>query len=132
MQRPVVWAMVAMANLSAMTLFLWHQTAFLTVTMAGLLIGRLPGLHTAPSGRVGRGADRLAPRLRRGARHFVDDLPADRAEAALPATRPCGRVAPPAQRRSGRGRERQVPGWPWSRSPARGAGSKASAQELMQ
>ena len=24
-----------MANLSAMTLFLWHQTAFLAVTMAG-------------------------------------------------------------------------------------------------
>jgi hypothetical protein len=32
-----------------MTLFLWHQTAFLAVTMAGLIIGRLPGLHTAPS-----------------------------------------------------------------------------------
>jgi hypothetical protein len=31
-----------------MTLFLWHQTAFLAVTMAALLIGRLPGLHTAP------------------------------------------------------------------------------------
>ena len=31
-----------------MTLFLWHQTAFLAVTAAGLAIGRLPGLHTAP------------------------------------------------------------------------------------
>src|SRR5579859_620079 len=30
MSRPVAWAAVAMANLSAMTLFLWHQTAFLT------------------------------------------------------------------------------------------------------
>ncbi len=49
MQRPVAWAAVAMANLSAMTLFLWHQTAFLAVTTAGLAIGRLPGLHTAPS-----------------------------------------------------------------------------------
>src|SRR5215469_9899212 len=48
MRRPVAWAVVAMANLSAMTLFLWHQTAFLAVTMGGLLIGRLPGLHTAP------------------------------------------------------------------------------------
>jgi hypothetical protein len=50
MRRPVAWAVVAMANLSAMTLFLWHQTAFLAVTGAGLLIGRLPGLHTAPTG----------------------------------------------------------------------------------
>jgi Acyltransferase family len=50
MRRPVAWAAVATANLSAMTLFLWHQTAFLAVTMAGLLAGRLPGLHTAPAG----------------------------------------------------------------------------------
>jgi fucose 4-O-acetylase-like acetyltransferase len=49
MRRPVAWATVATANLSAMTLFLWHQTAFLTVTMAGLLAGRLAGLHTAPT-----------------------------------------------------------------------------------
>ncbi len=50
MRRPLAWAAVATANLSAMTLFLWHQTAFLLVTMAGLLAGRLPGLHTAPAG----------------------------------------------------------------------------------
>jgi hypothetical protein len=49
MRKPVAWAAVAMANLSAMTLFLWHQTAFLAVTSAGLLAGRLPGLHTAPT-----------------------------------------------------------------------------------
>ena len=49
MRRPVAWAAVATANLSAMTLFLWHQTAFLTVTMAGLLAGPLAGLHTAPT-----------------------------------------------------------------------------------
>jgi hypothetical protein len=49
MRRPVAWAAVAMANLSAMTLFLWHQTAFLAVTATGLLVGRLPGLHTAPT-----------------------------------------------------------------------------------
>src|SRR5262250_1908568 len=49
MRRPMAWAAVATANLSAMTLFLWHQTAFLAVTMGGWLIGRLPGLHTAPS-----------------------------------------------------------------------------------
>jgi hypothetical protein len=52
MRRPLAWAAVAMVNLSAMTLFLWHQTAFLAVTMAGLLIGQLPGLHTAPSGAL--------------------------------------------------------------------------------
>jgi len=50
MRRPLAWALVALANLSAMTLFLWHQSAFLAVTMAGSLIGRLPGLLTPPSG----------------------------------------------------------------------------------
>jgi hypothetical protein len=50
MRRPLAWAPIALANLSAMTLFLWHQSAFLAVTMAGSLIGRLPGLLTPPSG----------------------------------------------------------------------------------
>jgi hypothetical protein len=59
MRRPVAWAVVATANLSAMTLFLWHQTAFLAVTMGTLLIGRLPGLHTAPSSALWI-AERLA------------------------------------------------------------------------
>src|SRR5260221_5508316 len=49
MRRPVAWAAAATANLSAMTLFLCHQTAFLSVTMLGLLAGRLAGLHTAPT-----------------------------------------------------------------------------------
>jgi hypothetical protein len=49
MRRPVAWAAVALANLSAMTLFLWHQSAFLAVNLAGSLIGRLPGLLTAPA-----------------------------------------------------------------------------------
>jgi len=52
MRRRLAWAAVATANLSAMTLFLWSQTAFLLVTIAGLLIGRLPGLHTAPTTAV--------------------------------------------------------------------------------
>jgi hypothetical protein len=52
MRRPAAWAVVAMANLSAMTLFLWHQTAFLAVNAAGLLVGRLPGLQTAPTSAV--------------------------------------------------------------------------------
>lgn len=43
--RPVVRA----ANRSAMTIFLWHQTALLAVTVGSLLaFGSLPGLHTAP------------------------------------------------------------------------------------
>ncbi len=41
MRRPLAWAAVALANLSAMTLFLWHQSAFLAVTMTGSLAGRL-------------------------------------------------------------------------------------------
>ena len=48
MRRPLAWAAAATVNLSAMTLFLWHQTAFVAVTMGALVIGRLPGLHTAP------------------------------------------------------------------------------------
>jgi peptidoglycan/LPS O-acetylase OafA/YrhL len=49
MRRPLVWAPVALVNLSAMTLFLWHQTAFVAVSSAGLLAGRVPGLLTAPA-----------------------------------------------------------------------------------
>lgn len=59
MGRPLAWAAVATANLSAMTLFLWHQTALLAVTMTGLLAGKLPGLHTAPTGALWLG-QRLA------------------------------------------------------------------------
>lgn len=59
MRRPLAWAAVAVVNLSAMTLFLWHQSAFLAVTMAGAMIGRVPGLLTAPSGAVWI-AERLA------------------------------------------------------------------------
>ncbi|GAA2764067.1 acyltransferase [Streptomyces paradoxus] len=48
MRRPVAWAAVALVNLSAMTIFLWHQTALMATTATGLLVGRLPGLHTRP------------------------------------------------------------------------------------
>jgi peptidoglycan/LPS O-acetylase OafA/YrhL len=48
MRRPAAWAAVAMANLSAMTLFLWHQTALMCVTAVTLPLGPLPGLHTFP------------------------------------------------------------------------------------
>ncbi|MCW7945893.1 acyltransferase [Streptomyces hygroscopicus] len=51
--RPAAWAAVALVNLSAMTIFLWHQTAMMAVTALGLLAGRpLPGLHTVPDSAV--------------------------------------------------------------------------------
>ncbi|MGC0205145.1 acyltransferase family protein [Streptomyces levis] len=50
MRRPAAWAAVALINLSAMTVFLWHQTALMATTATGLLAGRLPGLHTPPDG----------------------------------------------------------------------------------
>jgi len=59
MRRPLAWAGIALVNLSAMTLFLWHQTAFVTVSSVGLLIGRVPGLLTAPTGGLWV-AERLA------------------------------------------------------------------------
>jgi hypothetical protein len=48
MERPRAWAAVARVNLSAMTIFLWHQTALIAVTTFALGYGRLPGLHTDP------------------------------------------------------------------------------------
>lgn len=50
MRRPLAWAAVALVNLSAMTVFLWHQTALMTTTVTALAAGRLPGLHTQPDG----------------------------------------------------------------------------------
>ncbi|MET8743679.1 acyltransferase [Streptomyces sp. NPDC004728] len=51
LRRPVLWAVVATVNLSAMTVFLWHQTAMIAVTATGLWAGgTLPGLHTLPDG----------------------------------------------------------------------------------
>ncbi|MFD4634171.1 acyltransferase [Streptomyces sp. NPDC058284] len=51
MRGPAIWAAVALTNLSAMTVFLWHQTALMAVTALGLLSGGpLPGLHTVPDG----------------------------------------------------------------------------------
>lgn len=49
LRRPLAWAAVAPANLSAITIFLWHQTAMIAVTALGLFAGQaLPGLHTVP------------------------------------------------------------------------------------
>ena len=59
MRRPLAWAAVALVNLSAMTIFLWHQTALMATTATGLFAGHLPGLHTVPDG-LGWVAARLA------------------------------------------------------------------------
>ncbi|MFE6914671.1 acyltransferase family protein [Streptomyces rubiginosohelvolus] len=50
LRRPTAWAVVAVVNLAAMTVFLWHQTAMIVVTTSALLLadGPLPGLHTVP------------------------------------------------------------------------------------
>lgn len=48
LRRPVAWAAVALVNLSAMTIFLWHQTAMMATTALALTTGRLTGLHTSP------------------------------------------------------------------------------------
>ncbi|MFM9447897.1 acyltransferase family protein [Streptomyces acidiscabies] len=48
MRRPRAWAAVALLNLSAMTVFLWHQTALMATTALALSAGHLPGLHTRP------------------------------------------------------------------------------------
>jgi fucose 4-O-acetylase-like acetyltransferase len=47
MRRPRPWLTVAAVNLSAMTIFLWHQSALIVVTL--LTPAPLPGLHTAPA-----------------------------------------------------------------------------------
>ncbi|SFG92182.1 Peptidoglycan/LPS O-acetylase OafA/YrhL, contains acyltransferase and SGNH-hydrolase domains [Streptomyces mirabilis] len=59
LRRPLAWAAVALVNLSAMTIFLWHQTSMMAVTAVGLLVGGLPGLHMVPDG-LGWVAARLA------------------------------------------------------------------------
>ncbi|MEU9474562.1 acyltransferase [Streptomyces sp. NPDC048191] len=46
--RPLPWAAVALVNLSAMTIYLWHQTAMMATTATALPAGPLPGLHTSP------------------------------------------------------------------------------------
>ncbi|MFE5540979.1 acyltransferase [Streptomyces sp. NPDC056519] len=48
MRRRPLWAAVSVVNLSAFTIFIWHQTAMLVVTSLGTIAGRLPGLGTAP------------------------------------------------------------------------------------
>ncbi|MBG0817635.1 acyltransferase [Planomonospora sp. ID82291] len=49
MRRPRLWAVIALVNLSAMTLFLWHQTALSMTAVAALRFGDVPGLLSSPS-----------------------------------------------------------------------------------
>lgn len=50
LRRPAVWAPVALLNLTAMTVYCWHQSALLLVSLAGQPAGRLPGLLDTPAG----------------------------------------------------------------------------------
>ncbi|WP_246064686.1 acyltransferase family protein [Nonomuraea longispora] len=53
LRRPGAWAAVALANLAAMTIFLWHQTALIAVSAIALFATEsspLTGLHTVPDG----------------------------------------------------------------------------------
>jgi hypothetical protein len=51
LRRPRLWAPVALVNLSAMTIFCWHQIALMLVSgiALGLAPGGLPGLHDPPA-----------------------------------------------------------------------------------
>jgi hypothetical protein len=68
--NPRLWAMTAMMNRSAMTLFLWHQTALVIVTLALAPWGQVPGLHTVPSTGPGSGRDWAACRYSQGCSRF--------------------------------------------------------------
>jgi peptidoglycan/LPS O-acetylase OafA/YrhL len=61
LRRPGPWAAVALANLSAMTIFCWHQIASLALSGAALALAPsgVPGLHDTPDG-LGWILDRLA------------------------------------------------------------------------
>ncbi|WP_443065099.1 acyltransferase family protein [Streptomyces sp. NBC_00576] len=52
-RRQRLWAAVVGVNLSAMTIFCWHQTALLTLAIPGSLVGvPVPGLTTPPDTTV--------------------------------------------------------------------------------
>lgn len=50
LRRPAWWAVVALMNLSAMTLLCWHQVALMALSTAALQVapGGMPGLHDSP------------------------------------------------------------------------------------
>ncbi|WP_371516831.1 acyltransferase [Kitasatospora sp. NBC_01300] len=58
--RPLLWLPVVVVNLSAMTIFCWHQSAMLAVAVPGAAgLGAVPGLTTAPDS-IGWVAARVA------------------------------------------------------------------------
>ncbi|MFI8080453.1 acyltransferase [Kitasatospora sp. NPDC086009] len=49
LRRPLLWLPVVAVNLSAMTIFCWHQSAMLAVAVPGAaVLGTVPGLTGAP------------------------------------------------------------------------------------
>ncbi|MFG3026145.1 acyltransferase [Streptomyces sp. NPDC048254] len=49
LRRPAAWAVIAMVNLYAMTVYLWHQTAMIVVTVVGMAVGApRTGSRTVP------------------------------------------------------------------------------------
>jgi peptidoglycan/LPS O-acetylase OafA/YrhL len=48
LHRPRIWAAVAALNLSAMSVFCWHQVALVGVSEVARRLGTLPGLGDAP------------------------------------------------------------------------------------
>ena len=48
LRRPGLWAGVALVNLSAMTIFCWHQVPMVLVSMGGAFAGDVAGLTTPP------------------------------------------------------------------------------------
>ncbi|WP_371481742.1 acyltransferase [Kitasatospora sp. NBC_00315] len=60
LRRPLLWLPVVVVNLSAMTIFCWHQSAMLAVAVPGAAaFGAVPGLTTSPDS-LGWVAARLA------------------------------------------------------------------------
>ncbi|GAA2088069.1 acyltransferase [Streptomyces albiaxialis] len=48
LRRPALWAPVVVVNLSAMTIFCWHQSAMLAAAVPSSFLGTFAGLTTAP------------------------------------------------------------------------------------
>jgi peptidoglycan/LPS O-acetylase OafA/YrhL len=60
MRHPRTWTVVALANMAAMTVFLWHQTALMAVTVSVHMVTEtVPGLLTVPD-HPGWALDRLS------------------------------------------------------------------------
>lgn len=94
LRRPAVWAPVALLNLSAMTVFLWHQTAMLAVVAVGLLMRPTAArsAHRARRLRLGARPAGLAAGVRGGAAGVLGRVPYVRTGAAKEPWRHPGRA----------------------------------------